>query len=85
MPISTTSTNTQTDCGHGEWVITIYKPDGHQCGPYRGFLQINKDFHTVITYVKKENATEIRTVASIPSQNVAFVENTLYHKPSTSP
>jgi hypothetical protein len=54
------------DRGKGNWSFFLYKPE-QTIGPYIGQLQITKDFHTV--------NNEGLCLISVPSPNVAFVEN----------
>lgn len=67
------SNNVLTEHGYGEWVVVLYNPSG-PCGLFKGSLVVAKDFHTIYGYVTVKNGEkEKKTLASFPSQNVAFV------------
>jgi hypothetical protein len=71
MPPYSTSENAVHERGTGTWRIMIYKPEEVVCGPYRGVLTISKDFHTIYL----ADGQRQKCIASIPSQNVAYVED----------
>ena len=67
------SSNVMTDHGYGEWVVVLYNPTG-PCGLFRGSLIVAKDFHTIYGFrTLKTGEKKKKTLASFPSQNVAFV------------
>ena len=60
--------------GHGKWLLHVYNPCV-SVGPIEGFLTVGKDFHTIMA---EDKAGVKFTVASFPSQNVAYVLNTIF-------
>lgn len=67
--------NLNLDRGYGNWHFHIYQPIlGEEIGPYKGYLEVSKDFHVI--YAKTSNDKKY-FIASIPSPNVAYVYNTL--------
>ena len=71
--------NIMTDHGYGEWVVVLYNPSG-PCGLFRGYLSVAKDFHTIYGFrsLKTGEDKEKVTLATFPSQNVAFVYDQRY-------
>ena len=53
--------------GLGNWKFEIYNPN-KELGPFRGYLHITKDHHTIF-----EDPKLLNMYLSIPSQNVAWV------------
>lgn len=63
--------NVDESAGQGHWKFILYKPeDGNALPNFIGYLRTNTNFHTV--GVKLENGS-LKTIASIPSGNVAAV------------
>lgn len=59
-----------TNRGLGNWSFAVYKPeDAPKLGPFKGYLIITKDHHTVC-----DDASLKVTLINIPSQNVAWVK-----------
>lgn len=72
------ASNIVTEHGYGEWVVVLYNPSG-PCGLFKGSLVVAKDFHTIYGVVThKSGEKEKKTLASFPSQNVAFVYDQRY-------
>jgi hypothetical protein len=70
--------NIMTDHGYGEWVVVLYNPSG-PCGLFRGYLSVAKDFHTIFSFKASKTADKEKvTLATFPSQNVAFVYDQRY-------
>ena len=61
--------------GRGEWLFQVYNPC-IEVGPISGMLTVGKDFHMITV---DDNLGGRITIASFPSQNVAYVLNTAAH------
>jgi hypothetical protein len=60
--------NISCNRGYGIWNFEIYNPN-KMLSEKKGFLMITKDHHTIF-----EDSMCTKTLLSIPSQNVAWVE-----------
>lgn len=60
--------------GYGKWLLHVYNPSV-SVGPIEGILTVGKDFHTIMN---EDSGGKQFTIASFPSQNVAYVLNCLF-------
>lgn len=70
--------NTQTNAGMGNWVFTVYNPDGRQPRAARGILRMDGKTYVVSEPIDPQDPNgqlRGRDILVVPAQNVAFVEN----------
>ena len=74
--------NTIKDEGFGRWVFQTYQPkDGEQLGPYEGRLLVDSKLYIVQRNATSNGVPQAITIVAVPSQNVAYVTNTMRFQP----